>query len=491
MEHVDVLIVGAGLSGIGAAYHLKKRSSDRSFVVFEGRENIGGTWDLFRYPGIRSDSDMFTLGYAFKPWTEGKAIADGPSILKYINETASENNIPERIRFRHWVKRATWDEDHWLVEAETDEGTVNISCNFLLMCSGYYNYEHGYTPEFEGRERFHGPIIHPQQWPEDLDYANKKVLVIGSGATAMTIVPEMSHTASHVTMLQRSPTYVVSMPSENRFANWLRQYSENLSYFISRWKSVILGWLLFTYSRKRPEKIKNWLVGMVRRELGSDFDIEKHFTPNYNPWDQRICLVPDADLFEAIRGGKVAVVTDHIETFTASGVMLKSGKQLDADLIVTATGLDIKVAGGIDLIVDSQSVDVSEVMTYKGMMLEDVPNAAIVMGYTNASYTLKADLTSTFVCRLLNYMRRHDYTACCPRNHEETIEREPIINFTSGYIQRAIHKLPKQGSRSPWRLYQNYFLDLVTLGYGSIADSTMEFSSSKPQDEPSPPKVGG
>ena len=491
MEHVDVLIVGAGLSGIGAAYHLKKHSPDRSFVIFEGRDDIGGTWDLFRYPGIRSDSDMFTLGYAFKPWSEGKAIADGPSILKYINETAAENDIPERIRFRHWVKRATWEEDHWLVEAETDDGTVSISCNFLLMCSGYYNYEHGYTPEFEGRDKFNGPIIHPQQWPEDLEYADKKVLVIGSGATAMTIVPEMSHTASHVTMLQRSPTYVVSMPSENRLANWLRQNSENLNYFVSRLKSVIFGWLFFTYSRKRPEKMKQWLVGGVRQALGPDYDVEKHFTPNYNPWDQRICLVPDADLFEAIRGGNVSVVTDHIESFTENGVLLKSGEHLDADVIVTATGLDIKIAGGIDLVIDGRSVDVPNAMTYKGMMLEDVPNAAIVMGYTNASYTLKADLTSTFVCRLLNYMRRHHYASCRPRNHDESIEKEPIINFTSGYIQRAIDKLPKQGSKSPWRLYQNYFLDLVTLGYGSIADSMMEFSRSKSQDESLQRKAAG
>ena len=479
MEHVDVLIVGAGLSGIGAGYHLQKRCPDHSYVIFEGRDNIGGTWDLFRYPGIRSDSDMFTLGYAFKPWTDAKSIADGPSILEYIRETASENNILEQIRFGHWIKRATWDEDHWLIEAETGSEDVKISCNFLLMCSGYYNYSHGYTPEFKGRERFKGPIIHPQQWTEDIDYAGKKVVVIGSGATAMTIVPEMSHTATHVTMLQRSPTYVVSMPAEDRLANWLRQFSVKLSYAVSRWKSVILGWLFFTYSRKRPDKVKRWLVDRVRQELGPDYDIDKHFTPRYNPWDQRLCLVPDADLFKAIRAGRVSVITDHIDSFTEDGILLESGEELAADLIVTATGLDLKVAGGIDLVVDGRPVELSDAMTYKGMMLSDVPNMALVLGYTNASYTLKADLTSAYVCRLLNYMQRHHYTSCRPRNNDATIELEPIINFTSGYVQRSINKLPKQGSKRPWKLYQNYFIDLATLGYGSITDSAMEFRKSR------------
>nr|AYM53460.1 flavin-binding family monooxygenase [Cystobacter sp.] len=480
VEHHDVLIVGAGLSGIGAAYHLQTRCPDKRYVILEGREAMGGTWDLFRYPGIRSDSDMHTLGYAFRPWVEAKAIADGPSILRYVRETAREHGIERHIRFRHHVKRASWcsKEARWTVEAERGPGKelVRYTCDFLLMCSGYYDYAEGHRPDFPGEERFQGRIVHPQFWPESLDYENKRVVVIGSGATAVTLVPEMAKKAAHVTMLQRSPTYVVSRPAEDRLANALRRrLPVKLAYALTRWRNVLGGLFSFKLVRKWPQWAKNNLIALVREQLGPDYDVATHFTPSYNPWDQRICLVPDADLFNALKQGSASVVTDHIETFTEKGISLRSGQQLEADVIVTATGLKLQLLGDIEFSIDGERRELSKSLTYKGMMFSDVPNLAFAFGYTNASWTLKVDLTFEYVCRLLKHMRRHGYTHCTPRR-DASVEEEPFLDFSSGYVQRALGLMPKQGSRRPWRLYQNYALDLLTLRFGRVDDGTMEFS---------------
>jgi cation diffusion facilitator CzcD-associated flavoprotein CzcO len=480
MEHFDVLVVGAGLSGIGAGYHLQTRCPARSYAILEGRDAIGGTWDLFRYPGIRSDSDMYTLGYSFRPWTDAKAIADGPSILEYVRQTAKDYGVDRHIRFGHRVKRAQWStaDSKWTVEAEQgpSQETVRFTCNFVLMCSGYYDYAQGYTPDFAGVERFRGRIVHPQKWTDDVDYAGKRVVVIGSGATAVTLVPSMADTAAHVTMLQRSPSYILSLPAKDPIANGLRRVlPSKLAYAITRWKNVLLTMLVFQLSRRRPEWIKKMIRKGVQAALGRDYDVDQHFKPNYNPWDQRMCLVPDGDLFRAIRHGRVSVVTDHVETFTEKGIRLKSGAELEADLIVTATGLNMLAMGGMQLNVDGRAIDLSKTLSYKGMMLSGVPNLASAIGYTNASWTLKCDLTCEYVCRLLNYMQKHRYQQCMPRNDDPSIKEEPLIDFSSGYIRRAIDKFPKQGSKAPWRLYQNYALDIVTLRFGSVNDA-MVFS---------------
>ncbi|MEZ5428377.1 MAG: NAD(P)/FAD-dependent oxidoreductase [Pyrinomonadaceae bacterium] len=477
MEHFDVLIVGAGLSGIGAGAHLRMECPEKSFAIIEGRPSMGGTWDLFRYPGIRSDSDMYTLGYRFRPWSDPKAIADGPAILRYIRETAGEFDLDGKIRYNHRVRRADWssDESRWTLEAETEGAVVRLTCNFLYLCTGYYDYGAGYTPEWPGTENFRGQMIHPQKWPEDLDYEGKRVVVIGSGATAVTLVPAMAESARHVTMLQRSPTYIVSRPSEDKIANLLRAIlPRRAAYAITRWKNVLVGMFFYNLSRKRPEVMKRLIAKGVRKNLGEDYDL-KHFSPDYNPWDQRLCLVPDSDLFRAISEGKASVVTDHIETFTETGLKLRSGEHLDADIIVTATGLVMKLMAGLQLVVDGEPVDLSETLTYKGMMYSDVPNAASALGYTNASWTLKCDLTAEYVCRLLNYMDRNGYAVCTPRVNDRSIEREPAVDFTSGYVQRALDTLPKQGTKTPWRLYQNYVKDLGMLRYGRLEDGAMEF----------------
>src|SRR5882724_817971 len=483
-DHFDVLIVGAGLSGIGAGYHLRQKCPGKSFVILEGRETIGGTWDLFRYPGIRSDSDMFTLGYSFKPWTEPKAIADGPRILNYVRETATENGIDRNIRFRHRVKRAAWStsDARWTVEAERTLGEgateiVRFTCNFLFMCSGYYKYEAGYTPEFAGTQDFAGRIVHPQQWPEDLDYAGKRVVVIGSGATAVTLVPEMARTAGHVTMLQRSPTYVVSRPAQDPLANKLRRnLPARLAYHLIRWRNVLFGMYFFQLSRRKPDRVKQFILGGIRRALGPDYDIATHFTPRYNPWDQRLCLVPDGDLFKAIRDKRASVATAEIYRFTNKGIKLKDGSELDADIIVTATGLNLQVLGGLEVSVDGRVIDFAKTLSYKGMMYSDVPNLASAFGYTNASWTLKCDLTCEYVCRVINYMDRHGYKQCVAHNLDSTVAEVPWIDFSSGYVQRSIAKLPKQGSKRPWRLYQNYALDIVTLRFGKVDDGVMQYS---------------
>jgi monooxygenase len=483
-EHFDVLIVGAGLSGIGAGYHLQEKCPGKSYVILEGRDCIGGTWDLFRYPGIRSDSDMFTLGYSFKPWTEPKAIADGSRILNYVRETAAENGIEKKIRFNHRVKRAVWSspEARWTVEAERTAGegateAIRFTCNFLFMCSGYYNYENGYSPEFPGAKDFAGRIVHPQKWTDDVDYAGKRVVVIGSGATAVTLVPEMAKQAAHVTMLQRSPTYVVARPAQDPIANKLRaKLPAKLAYHLIRWRNVMFGMYFFQLARRKPERVKQLILGGVKMALGPDYDIGSHFTPRYNPWDQRLCLVPDGDLFREIREKRASVVTNQIDTFTEKGIRLKDGSELEADIIVTATGLNLQVLGGIEVSVDGRAVDFSRALNYKGMMYSDVPNLASALGYTNASWTLKCDLTCEYVCRLINYMDRRGYRQCMPHNVDPTITELPSLSFSSGYVQRSIAKLPKQGSKHPWRLYQNYALDIVSLRFGKVDDGVMQYS---------------
>ncbi|MGQ3301936.1 flavin-containing monooxygenase [Reyranella sp.] len=478
-EHFDVLIVGAGLSGIGAAWHLQKNCPAKSYAILEGRGASGGTWDLFRYPGVRSDSDMYTLGYRFRPWKDAKAIADGPAILSYIREVASDHDIDRHIRYDHRVVGASWStpDARWTVEIERGGERVFLSCGFLWMCSGYYRYEAGYLPDFPGIDGFKGRVVHPQHWPQDLDYAGKKVVVIGSGATAVTVVPSMAETAGHVTMLQRSPTYVVARPAQDPFANKMRRRLPlKLAYMATRWKNVLMGMYFYQMCKRKPEKVKSLILGGVRQMLGPDYDVATHFTPKYNPWDQRLCLVPDADLFRAIRKKKASVVTDTIETFTEKGIKLKSGAELEADVVVTATGLVVQPLGGAKLVVDGKPVKPSDTMIYKGMMYSDVPNLAAVFGYTNASWTLKADLVCEYVCRLLNYMDRKGFKQATPHNSDPALTEEPWVNFSSGYIQRALPHQPKQGSKRPWKLYQNYVLDLITLRHGSLRDKAMVFT---------------
>jgi monooxygenase len=485
-NYVDVLIVGAGLSGIGAACHLQRECPQKSVAILEGRATLGGTWDLFRYPGIRSDSDMYTLGYKFKPWRDAKSIADGPAILKYIRETAVEYGIEQKIRFNQKVVRASWSSEtaQWTVESRHSEtGEVStIVCSFLMMCSGYYSYESGYAPDFPGAAQFEGMIIHPQKWPENLDYKGKRVVVIGSGATAVTLVPAMAETAAHVTMLQRSPTYMVSLPSSDTVANTLRRVlPTSWVYGLTRWKNTLFGIFIYQLSQRRPETVKRWIKDRLRQELGPDFDVERHFTPPYNPWDQRMCLVPDSDMFIAMREKRASIVTDHIEMFTPTGIKLKSGEQLDADIIVTATGLNLVALGGITLTVDGQAAQLNQSMAYKGTMLTGIPNLAFVFGYTNASWTLKADLICTFVCRLLNYMDRHGYRQVTPHLNNHEVEDLPLLDLTSGYVQRALDCFPKQGSKLPWRLYQNYVFDTLMIRFGAIKDEALEFKRAEVQ----------
>ena len=480
-EFVDVLIVGAGLSGIGAACHLKRLCPQRSVAIVEARQALGGTWDLFRYPGIRSDSDMYTLGYSFRPWTGEKAIADGPAILQYLRDTARENGIDQQIRYGQRVRRAAWSaaDAQWRVEVERDGGEVaHLRCAFLLMCGGYYDYDQGYMPDFAGRERFQGRIVHPQQWNDDVAYAGKRVVVIGSGATAVTLVPELAKQAAHVTMLQRSPTYMVSRPSVDKIARWLlRRAPLALAHRVSRWKNLLLGMYIFRLCRRQPQRVKAGMIKLVQRQLAPGYDVATHFTPRYNPWEQRLCLVPDGDLFNAIRDERVSVVTDRIKNFTETGVLLESGTELPADLIVSATGLKMTVLNGIELDVDGRRIEPAQLVNYKGIMFGGVPNFASVFGYTNASWTLKADLASTFVCRLLNHMQRSGARQCMPHADDPLMQVEPWVDFSSGYFQRAFDQLPKQGTKKPWKLNQNYLADLMTLRYGAVDDGVMRFSA--------------
>ncbi len=488
LDHVDVLIVGAGLSGIGAAAHLQRELPGTSYAILESRGAIGGTWDLFRYPGVRSDSDMYTLGYRFRPWTGDKAIADGESIREYVRATAREGSIERHIRFHHRVVRADWDSGsaRWTVTAErTDStgGTVQLTAGFLFSCSGYYRYDEGYTPQFPGAERFGGQLVHPQHWPEDLDYTGKKVVVIGSGATAVTLVPAMTDLAAHVTMLQRSPTYIVSLPGVDKLAVSLRKVlPEPLAYAVTRAKNVAVSTGIYQLSQRRPKLVRRLIRAGTQRQLPPGYEVDVHFKPAYNPWDQRLCLVPDGDLFRVICNGKASVVTDHVKTFTETGIELESGATLDADIVVTATGLNLVAFGGAQLSVDGREVSLPETMAYKGMMLSDVPNFAFIVGYTNASWTLKADLVCEYVCRLLAHMRRQGFDAAMPER-DPAVAEEPFLDFQAGYVLRALERFPKQGSRAPWRLRQNYLRDVVTLRRGSVEEA-MRFTRRSARDLP-------
>jgi monooxygenase len=484
-EHFDVLIVGAGLSGIGAAHWIRTNCPWATFALFEARDSIGGTWDLFRYPGIRSDSDMFTFSYSFRPWQGEKAIADGDTILRYIQETAAEEGIDRHIRFHHRITRAEWSTEDacWTVTAErTDTGeTVVVTCSFLYSCTGYYRYDRGYLPDFEGMDDFGGTLVHPQFWPEDLDVAGKRVIVIGSGATAVTLVPSLATLGATVTMLQRSPTYVVALPDRNPLADAIRRFlPPKVSGPILRWMLSLGTLATYQLSRRRPELVKRALRRRLERQLPEGFDIDTHFTPSYDPWDQRLCVVSNGDMFKAIAAGTVDVVTDHVDRFTPDGIRLRSGRELAADVIVTATGLDLLFMGGMDLIVDGDKIDPAEHLAYKGMMLDGVPNLAIAVGYTNASWTLRADLISEYVTRLLNHMRRTGMRQCTPTPSDSEPEREPLLGLTSGYILRSADRFPKQGTRSPWKVTQNYLYDYRQMRRSDVADPEMVFSNPRP-----------
>jgi monooxygenase len=482
MEHVDVLIVGAGLSGVAAGHYLQAKCPWATYAIFEARGAIGGTWDLFRYPGIRSDSDMHTLGYSFRPWTDAQSIADGGSILQYIKDTAAEEGIDSHIRFGHRIKHANWDskDAHWHITAERVDGgdRVELTCGFLFACSGYYRYDHGHQPAFAGMDRFKGTIVHPQYWPDDLDYSGKRVVVIGSGATAVTLVPSLAKTAGHVTMLQRSPTYVVSLPPRSPVAGVLRRIlPTHWAGDAARWFHALTTQGFFELSRRQPGLVKRLLRKGLEQQLPPGYDIDTHFTPRYDPWDQRLCVVPDGDLFKAIRAGTASVVTDHIDSFTAKGIRLRSGTALEADIIITATGLDLLFLGGIEATLDGEPIDLPSKMTYKGMMIEGVPNAAMAVGYTNASWTLKCELTCEYVCRLLNHLRDTGKRQCTPVNTDPSITPEPLLPLTSGYVQRSVDEFPKQGHRFPWRVYQSYLRDYRAMKLSSVEDGTIVFSN--------------
>jgi monooxygenase len=489
VEHVDVLIVGAGLSGIGAAHHIQSAFPHRTYTILEGRDAIGGTWDLFRYPGVRSDSDMHTLGYRFRPWTAAKAIADGPSILDYVRRTATEAGIDRHIRFGHRVTGAQWStvDSQWAVDAVHDGRPVRLTARLLYVCTGYYRYDAGYSPDFPGIAGFAGTVVHPQQWPEDLDYEGRRVVVIGSGATAVTLVPALAERAAHVTMLQRSPTYIAAIPTEDAIANRLRRLvGSRRAYPVVRWKNVLLATFIYQLSRRRPQVLKSMLRKAAARQLPPGYDVDTHFGPRYQPWDQRLCLAPDGDLFAAVRRGRASVVTDRIAEFTATGLRLESGTELDADIVVTATGLRLLALGGIRLTVDGCEVELPKTMAYKGMMLSGVPNFVFTVGYTNASWTLKADLVSGFVVRLLRHLEARGYDQFVPVNEDPGVTERPLLDFQAGYVLRSVEEFPRSGSRQPWRLGMSYAHDVVNLRYRRIDDGVLRFSRRPAPGQPAP-----
>tara|TARA_B100000424_G_scaffold111213_1_gene83632 strand:- start:193 stop:1638 length:1446 start_codon:yes stop_codon:yes gene_type:complete len=480
--HKDIIVVGAGISGIAAGYNLQKSCPNKSFAILEGRSSLGGTWDLFKYPGVRSDSDMHTLGFRFKPWIHKKSIADGPSILEYLNETVDEYNLREKISFNQKVISSNWSSDKsvWELKVLSNGDEISMTCNFLFLCGGYYSYDKPFMPKFPNQEEFQGKLIHPQFWDESLDYTNKKVIVIGSGATAITLVPAIAKKAEHVTMLQRSPSYVISGPGEDSWSHSLNKILPiRLSYFLIRWKNILRTSLGFYLSRKYPNWIKKRIIDLVRDELGQDYDVEKHFTPRYNPWDQRMCLVPDSDLFASIRDEKASVVTDVIKSFNKDGILVESGEQINADIIISATGIEINMLNDINVSVDDEKVVPNAKLAYKGMMLSGVPNLAFTFGYVNASWTLRADLTCEYVCRLLNLMDKQKVSVCLPEEDSNAVVDDEYIDFTSGYVQRALDIMPKQGIKAPWRNYQNYLKDIFLVRLFSIKDSTLKFYNHK------------
>ncbi|KAA8969804.1 NAD(P)/FAD-dependent oxidoreductase [Mycobacterium sp.] len=479
-EHLDVVVVGAGISGISAAWHLQDRCPAKSYAILERRDDLGGTWDLFRYPGIRSDSDMFTLGFRFKPWRSAKSIADGPSIKAYIKEAARENGIDRHIRLRHRVVAADWSDadNRWTLTVECDGQTSEITCAFLFACSGYYNYDEGYAPTFNGAEDFEGRIVHPQHWPQDLDYAGKKIVVIGSGATAVTLIPALANSgAGHVTMLQRSPTYIGALPEVDPLAERAnRLLPAKVAHGVNRWKAILFSTAQYQLSRRFPNYMRKTLMTMARRRLPAGYDVEKHFGPRYKVWDQRLCLAPNGDLFRAIRHGNADVVTDTIDRITRTGIKLSSGDELQADIIITATGLNLQLFGGAAIRRNGVPVALHETMAYKGMMLTGMPNMAFTIGYTNASWTLKADLVSEFVCRVLNYMDANGFDTVVPQHPGDSVQQRPLMDFTPGYVLRALDYLPKAGSVTPWRLKQNYLLDLRLIRRGRVDDEALRFT---------------
>ena len=475
----DVIVVGAGISGIAAGHYLQTLCPGRTYTILEGRQAIGGTWDLFRYPGVRSDSDMFTLGYSFRPWDSDTSFATGPVIRDYVVATASEEGIDSHIRFGHRATSADWNsaEARWNVVAATAHGELRLSCRFLFFCSGYYDYTQGHEPQWAGRESFGGRVVHPQQWPGDLDFAGRRVVVIGSGATAVTLVPALAATAAHVTMLQRSPSYIVALPGRDRIGAGLRRaLPPALAYRLVRWKNVLLTTAFYQYARRRPEPVRAMLLKAAGRLLGSAFDIKRHFSPTYKPWDQRLCIAPDADLFLALRSGKASIVTDTIERFTPGGIRLASGAELPADIVVTATGLALKLLGGAHLRIDGAPVELSNTIVYRGAMYSGIPNMAVASGYTNASWTLKCELVARYVCRVLNHMQARGLDSVVPvPNTDAAASTEPFLNLSSGYVQRAAPLLPRQGDRMPWRMVQNYLFDLLSLRFSSLRDGILRF----------------
>ncbi len=479
MKHTDIIIIGAGLSGIGAACHLERKNQNKSYRVLEAREEIGGTWSLFKYPGIRSDSDMYTFGYSFKTWDNPKSFADAPSILTYLNEAADEFQIRDKIQYSTQVLSVNFNtsKNIWTVETQNSKTSNNevFTCNVLFVCTGYYNYKNGYTPDFKGIENYKGTLIHPQHWPEDLIYENKKVVVIGSGATAVTIVPKMAEKTAEITMLQRSPTYVGAFPNKDKVANFLKKVlPKKTAHRVIRFKNILIQIIFFNASKTWPNKMKKLLIKGAQKHLG-DFPAKPHFEPNYKPWDQRFCIAPDGDLFQTLKDKKATIVTDHIEEFNEHGILLKSGKQLDADIVITATGLKLLAFGGAEIKIDNTPFDISKSLTYRGLMLSDLPNCIFFAGYTNASWTLKSDLTSEYAGRLLDHLDKKGYQFFVPKVTDENMATIPLLNLNSGYIHRSEKEFPRQGEKIPWRLYQNYFRDFKTLRINKVTDKQLHF----------------